>query len=62
MEGLTLEVLAELPAQVLHRVVSPGGQLAVHHDQVVIKPDDEESARWITSTLNHLGIPVVYWP
>ena len=62
MEGLTLEVLAELPVQILHRVVSPGGALVMHRGQLVVKPDDEESAKWITTTLNHLGIPVVYWP
>lgn len=60
--GLTLEVLAELPVKVLERVVRGYGRLAFVRNQVVIQPDNEDSAKWITTTLNYLGIPVAYWP
>lgn len=61
MDGLTLEVLAELPVLVLDRVVTGYGRLVYCRGQVVVHPDDEESAEWITKTLNYLGIPVAYW-
>jgi len=57
----TLEVLAELPVLVLQRVVRGYGRLVYCRGQVVIRPDDEESAEWITKTLLYLGIPVAWW-
>lgn len=62
MDGLTLEVLAEMPVAQLHRIVHGNGRLVYCRGQVVIRPDDEDSAEWITKTLNYLGIPVAYWP
>ena len=62
LEGLTLEVLAELPVVVLDRVVAGYGRLVYERGQVVVKPDDPEAAVWIITTLNMLGIPVAYWP
>lgn len=61
LDGLTLEVLAELPVVTLERVVRGYGRLVLHRGQVVVRPDDVESGLWITKTLNYLGIPIAWW-
>ena len=58
---LALEVLAEIPFATLERVIRGYAHIELVKGQPVICPTDEESAKWITSTLNSLGLPIAYW-
>lgn len=61
VNGLALELLAEVPEPALHRIIHGHAHIEIVKGQVVICPVDTESALWITKTLNYLGVPIAWW-